>query len=375
MVQTCTKCSRANPVEAVYCYFDGFVLGGHARNGGPVAVGAQAFANPFVFPSGRKCRSFDELALACQEDWAAACDLLHQGFLETFLGGLGRTDLALAAREAARFPDRDRGLDQLLGKLPSNVLAEPKLRVEPLEINLGTLPPGVERQFDLHLDNQSIRLLYGSVTCSESWLALGDTSGASEKHFQFQHEVVLPVHVFRDRVRASSKPVEGRLLVESNAGAITVVVRAEVPVKPFPAGSVLAGAMTPRQVAERARDKPKEAASLFEKGVVADWYKDNGWTYPVLGPSASGLGAVQQFFEALGLTPPPKVEISEQAVTLQGEPGEQLSYSLEIRAQEKRPVYAHASSDQPWLEVGRPKLNGRVATINFAVPSIPNRPG
>src|SRR5438552_2586161 len=112
MAQTCTKCSRANPAEAVYCYFDGFVLAGHARNGGgPVAVGSQAFAHPFVFPAGRVCRSFDELALACQEDWATARGLLQQGYLESFLGGLGRVDLARAARAAAKFPDRDRGLD------------------------------------------------------------------------------------------------------------------------------------------------------------------------------------------------------------------------------------------------------------------------
>ena len=68
MVQTCTRCSRANPAEAAYCYFDGIALGSHPHNGGPVAVGAQAFVTPFVFPTGRACRSFDELALACQEE-------------------------------------------------------------------------------------------------------------------------------------------------------------------------------------------------------------------------------------------------------------------------------------------------------------------
>src|SRR5262245_36764688 len=125
--QTCTKCSRSNPAEALYCYFDGFVLGGHGRLGGPLAIGARAFGSPFVFPSGRTCRSFDELALACQQEWATACDLLHQGYLETFLGGLGRLDLARAAKEAAKFPDRERGLDQLLTRLPTTALADPKL--------------------------------------------------------------------------------------------------------------------------------------------------------------------------------------------------------------------------------------------------------
>jgi hypothetical protein len=63
-------------------------------------------------------------------------------------------------------------------------------------------------------------------------------------------------------------------------------------------------------VAEKAKAHPREAAPLFEQGVVSRWYKDNGWTYPVQGPASSGLAAVQQYFEALGLTPAPKVDIS-----------------------------------------------------------------
>jgi hypothetical protein len=373
MAQTCTKCSRANPAEAVYCYFDGFVLGGH-RNGGPVAVGTKLFRSPLVFPSGRSCRSFNELALACQEDWVAARDLLTQGYLENFFSGLGRLDLALAAKEAARFPDRDRGLDQLLAQLPTNVLAEPTLKVEPLEINLGALGRGAERSFKLHLENSGMRLLYGSVNSGEGWLALGDPPGASEKHFQFTHEQNIAVRVRTERLRASSKPVQARLLIESNAGSAEVVVRAEAPAKPFPDG-VLGGARSPRQVAEKAKAHPKEAAALFEDGSVAAWYKENGWTYPVQGPSASGLGAVQQFFEALGLTPPPKVRISDRAITLQGSPGETLSYALEVRSEEKRPVYAHGVSNQSWLEVSRANLNGRVATLNLQVPRVPDRPG
>src|SRR5207244_10358873 len=128
--------------------------------------------------------------------------------------------------------------------------------------------------------------------------------------------------------------------------------RAEVPVTPFPDGP-LKGALTPRQVAERAKKDPKAAAPLFEKGAVAEWYQSNGWIYPVQGPSASGLGAVQQFFEALGLTPPPKVDINQRSIALQGNPGQQLQAALEVKAREKRPVYAHASSNQPWLEVSR----------------------
>ena len=55
-------------------------------------------------------------------------DLLQKGYLEAFLGGLGRMDLALAARAAAAAADRDRGLDDLLNRLPTQVLAAPSFR-------------------------------------------------------------------------------------------------------------------------------------------------------------------------------------------------------------------------------------------------------
>jgi hypothetical protein len=375
MGQTCAKCSRVNPVDAAYCYHDGAVLAGHSRNGGPVAVGAAPFVSPFVFPSGRQCRSFDELALACQQDWGAARGLLEEGFFESFLGAIGRADLAQAAREAARFPDHDRGLDQLLGKLPSSVVEAPRLFVNPQEVSLGTLKVGQDQRCELHLENRGMRLLYGSATCEDcDWLALGDAPGAPEKLFQFGAETTIPILVKGKRLRAGNKPLEGKLSVESNGGAVTVFVRAEVPPKPYPDG-LLKGALTPRQVAEKAKAAPKEAAVYFEKGAVAEWYKSNGWTYPVQGPSASGLGAVQQFFEALGLTPPPKVNISERSVRLEATAGATIRHVLEIKSDEKRPVYAHGTSNAPWLEVGRAKLNGRVATIPIVVAHVPDRAG
>jgi hypothetical protein len=371
MVQTCSKCSRANPADAVYCYFDGFVLGSPARNG--AAVASRAFAHPFVFPSGRQCRDFDELALACQEDWAAACELLHKGYLKNFFSGLGRADLALAANEAARFPDPDRGLDQLLAKLPTEALDEPQLRVQTLEINLGVLSIGQPRDFQLHLENQGMRLLYGTIACADGdWLTLGDP--ANQKHFQFLHELSLPIRVRPDKLRANKTPLEAHLEIESNGGSFIVVVRALVPIKPFPNGA-LAGARSPRQVAEKAKANTKEAASLFENGAVAGWYRSNGWTYPVQGPPASGLGAIQQFFEALGLTAPPKVEISTSRIDFFGKVGDRLRQTLEVMSHEKRPVYAHAVSNQPWLEVGPVKLNGRRAALDLSVPSVPDRQG
>jgi hypothetical protein len=183
----------------------------------------------------------------------------------------------------------------------------------------------------------------------------------------------LPVRVLGELLKAGKQGHEGGLVVESNGGSTVILVRVEVPVVPFPS-SVLAGATTPRQVAEKARDNPKEAAALFEEGAVAAWYESNGWTYPVRGPSASGIGAVQQFFEALGLAAAPRVEISTRLVTLQGPPGASLETVLVLQAQERRPVFAHAVSQTPWLQIGRTQLDGRTARIPLHVPSVPYSP-
>jgi hypothetical protein len=344
-------------------------------------MAGHAFQSPFTFPSGKSCRDFDELGLACQDNWAETLELLQQGYLENFLGNLGRADLALAAREAARFPDRDRGLDQLLARMPGNAIEPPRLEVEPTEVNLGQMKPGEDRELELHLANKGMRLLYGSVTCDNCvWLGLGDAPGATEKLFQFTHDLDLSLHVRGKLLQASRKPHEGRLLIESNGGTATVIVRADVPVKPFPDG-LLAGAQSPREVADLAkehlRSHLKETAALFENGAVAQWYRDNGWTYPVHGPVAEGAAAVQQFFDALGLSRPPRVEISDETVTLRGHVGVPLEYVVEVTAHERRPIYAHGTSDQPWLEVGRARLDPRSAglTIPLVVPAVPDREG
>ena len=116
-------------------------------------------------------------------------------------------------------------------------------------------------------------------------------------------------------------------------------------------------------------------APLFESGEVEQWYASNGWTYPVKVPAASGPAAIQQFFEALGVTRPPKVEISHRSISLRGSPGDKLPVSFEVSTQEKRPVFAHVTSNVPWLEVSRAKFSGRTTTINMTVPTVPNRPG
>jgi hypothetical protein len=373
MPQICNKCQRPNPPDAIYCHYDGVLLAGHLPDQ-KLPPGQRPFPTPFVFPSGQTCQNFDQLALACMTYWEEARQLLQQGHFAHFLGLIGRLDLALAAQEAARFPDADRGLDQFLTRLPTTALEPPKLGIEPTEINLGEVSRDAPPSFELHLSNLGGRIIYGSITTDVDWLVLGDPPGVARKLFQFRDESRLRVQVQGDKLRAGHKPCQGQLLLDSNAGPAKVLVQVRVPVKPFPDG-VLAGATSPRDIALKAKEFPKEAAVFFENGSVARWYQDNGWTYPVQGQAASGIAAIQQFYEALGLVKPPKVEVTRSAIHWEGRAGEALQDRLEVRTQERRPIWAWGNSDQPWLEVGRAKLNGRVATLPLKVPRIPNYPG
>ena len=372
MTLTCSRCRRTNPSEAIYCYFDGTVLPGHPEaRGGPVNAGTQRFATDFVFRSGRRCRNFDELALACVQERAEAVELLRRGYFESFLKAIGRPDLASFARQAARYPNRLRGLDLLVDKFPSRVVQPSKLQVEPLVINLGQTRVGEDRHFDLHLTNLGMRLLYGTVTVDDTpWLRLGGSRGVSEKGFDCEHELVMPVRVRGKRLKASPQPQQGRILIESSGGSAEVIVRIDVPVKPFPSG-VLAGAKSQRQLAELAFKNRHQAGPHFERGEVAQWYADNGWIYPVQGPTASGLGALQQFLEACGLTQPPRVELGTISLHLRGSYGQRLTASVRVRAIDKKPVYAYAVSDQDWLIPQPAILNGTLATIPVEVPSVP----
>jgi Mg-chelatase subunit ChlD len=369
-VIACPHCSRVNPPGALFCFADGSPLGS-ARANDPTRG---RFSAPFVFPRGRVAWTFDELARACLDDWPAAVELLQTGAVAAFLGGLGRHDLAERARSAALFPDGEWALADFLDELPTHGLPTPRLAVHPLTLDAGRARVGTDIRLELRLVNDGDGFLHGSIASMVPWLAVGDDEGTSRRFFGCLNERVLPVRVRGSALRAAPLAQEGRLVVESSGGIATVVVKVEVPVVTFAAG-VLAGARTPRQIVEKARAVPQEAARLFESGAVARWYRDNGWTYPVEGSPARGLAAVQQFFDALGLSAPPQMVLNETALYLQGKPGQAMQARLNLSTPERRPVYARAVSDQPWLVVSGIDLDGPRADIRLEVPSVPDRPG
>jgi hypothetical protein len=371
--RACLLCRRLNPPTAAYCYFDGMPLqaGGH----GPHDMGSQAFPMPFVFPCGRACRSFAELASTSRQEWAEARGLLGDRGFRPFLALIGRNDLALAAELAASHPDPDLGLDDFLARLPGCQASPAGLEIASDEIDLGNVVVGQDCQGTLTIRNTGERLLAGLVRSDGLWLSV-DTPGLQEKRFKAvaHQQLELTLHIRGRELRARTQPQVAEIAIESNGGVRRVLVRVRVPVTPFPDG-VLKGAQTPRQLAEKARTALQETTRLLEEGAVARWYLCNGWTYPITGPSAKGLAAVQQYFEALGLTTPPRVELRTGELTLQGVPGQMTWGRLVVGTAEKRPVYAHAQSDQPWLTVGPMECRGPEAILPVSVATVPACPG
>lgn len=377
MPQICQCCQSTNPRDAVYCYRDGVLLahngsGDVPADGSAMNIGARPFGVPLVLASGHVCHNFVQLAQMCRDEPAGVEMLLRDGRLENFLAERGRIDLAQAAHAAAHNHDRQRGLDEFLGRLPV-ATARPQLITEPSQIDLGTLHVGQDQRFFITLTNKGERLLYGSASADVPWLAVSDGPRAS-KLFQFTAKQSLAVRVVGKHLRAMDRPQEGQITLDSNGGTITLTVRVSVPVTPFAEG-VLAGALSPRQLAQKAKQSPKEAALLIERGAVARWYLANGWTYPVTGPTAHGLAAVQQLFEALGLVKPPHIELSEDAIQLTGSPGQKVEHVLTAHTHENRSVVAHGKCDEDWLKVGATIFRGRSAFMPLAVASVPDRPG
>jgi hypothetical protein len=360
MAVLCTRCKRINPTEAAYCYFDGVTLHDSSLNG-PLNLAQAPFITPFQFPSGQVCANFDQLALSCHALWTETWELLQNGTLASFLGGLGRADLTVVAAEAVAAGERDHGVDSFLARLPACNLAPPRLRVTPVDMQLGTLRPQQELVLELALVNEGHRLIVGSVTSNCNWL---EVDGAADRRLavQFAHEYKVRMRVVANRLAAGTAPRAGKILVQTNAGYAEVTVSCLVPVLPFPEG-VLAGCRSPRELAKQARRFPDEAAALFAAGMVQVWYTANGWTYPVEGAPASGKAAVQQFFEALGLTEPPLVVLDTAQVVLCGAPGRHLQKKLRLHTDDKRPIYAFGRSLSPWLSVVETTATANRATI------------
>ena len=365
----CPRCQRANPGNAVYCWFDGVVLNQAAA---PGALSPSQLPLEFIFPSGRHCRTYDNLVEGCHADWEDARDLLHKGDFGRYLARIGRMDLVRAAQEALNQTDPDIALQNFLSSLPGSQVQGlgPRLDLNPRRLILGTLRAGGQRQAHVTVSNKGKGLLQGKIRVSEGedWLKIEGVDGERE----------LPLKTTRDQdvtLRVESRGIpagqtySGKLTVVTNGGVAEAPVRLDLEAAPF-AKPPFQGAASARELAERMRANPKPAGPLLESGDVARWFAANGWSYPVAGTPARGVAAVQQFFECMGLSKPPALELSQSEFRLQCDAPETVRSQLTLRTPARKWVYAQATGDQPWLRVTTPNVSGPQQTaISFEADS------
>src|SRR5262249_114244 len=156
-VLICPRCQRANPELAAYCYFDGYELRG------PTDGAAFRMPSEFVFPSGRRCGTYDDFAQGCQEEWSSARDLLHRGEFGRFFGQGGRADCVRAAADANAQGSPDAALTTFLAALPGVRTQTPRLDINPRRFLLGNLLAGETRQLPLTITNAAQGCLQGTA--------------------------------------------------------------------------------------------------------------------------------------------------------------------------------------------------------------------
>ena len=343
-VSICPRCNHVNPEYAAFCHFDGVVLQAHQ------SVSTLGLPAEFVFPSGRRCRSFDELAQGCQEEWAQARDLLIRGVFAQFFRAGNRDDLVRAANDAKAHPNPDIGLTTFLVALPGTRTQTPKLDLNPRRILLGELPAGATKTVPLTITNQGQAVLHGTVTVVEGqdWLSLSEAGPVHEIDVAAVREQVVQLTISTKGI-AAGQTYGAKLSVLTNGGVVEVPLRMDLVAQPFPKAP-FQGVQTQRELADKMRQHPKAAVPMLQSGEVERWYKQNAWTFPVQGPPVKGVGGVQQFFEGMGLSKPPPVLLSQSQMRFTCKHKDVVRGQVTLQTNVKKWVYAQVKSDAPWLK-------------------------
>jgi hypothetical protein len=350
----CPRCQRSHPDEAAFCYFDGTPLRGE-KAAAPAAPGQLPF--DFIFPSGQRCRSFDELIQACQQDWPAARALFEEGAFRQYLTAAGRLDLARAHDEAReQCPDPDIAFASFLDRLPAQRPLRPELELQPRRLLLDPMSPGESRTIELVVLNVGSGLLHGMVQVVEGsdWLRLVGGGPDTAIKTTDEQAVLLEIHTHG---LSAPQSLAAHLTVITNGGVVEAPVRLVVKPRPFP-HAPYAGAATPRELAVRIRDNPRPAIALLEAGDVARWFESNGWPYPVKGPTALGMAAVQQYFETLQLAKTPRVEINPTMLELECQGADPIAAEAYLHSPDRKWVFGAVTTAASWLRVLTPRVSG-----------------
>ncbi len=361
-VSICPRCKHINPEYAIYCHFDGVVLQAQQN-----AVTLR-LPSEFAFPSGRRCRTYDELAQGCQEEWASARDLLLRGVFAQFFRGANRADLVRAADDAKAQSNPDIALTTFLGSLPGTRTQTPKLDLNPRRIMFGAVLVGETKTVPLTLTNQGAGMLQGTVSVTEGqdWLSLSETGRVHEIEIATVRDHVVKLTINTKGI-AAGQTYGAKLTVVTNGGVVEVPMRMDLVAQPF-AKPPFQGIRSQRELAEKVRLQPRAAVPIFESGEVERWFILNGWTYPVHGSIAKGLGGVQQFFEGMGVSRPPPVHLSQNEFRFTAKHRDTIKAQVTLQSSVKKWVFAEVSSQSPWLKPTNPQVAGQQhATVPFEV--------
>src|ERR1019366_9510261 len=212
-VSICPRCKHVNPEYATYCHFDGVVLQAHQQ------AAVHRLPIEFTFPSGRRCKTFDELAQGCQEEWTLARDLLMRGVFAQFFQTCNRADLVRAANDAKAAGNPDIALTTFLASLPGTRTQTPKVDLNPRRILLGNVPVGETKTVPLTITNQGQGMLQGTVAVTEGqdWLSLSETRDVHQIDVSTVRSQVIKLTINTKGV-AAGQTYGAKLTVVTNGG-------------------------------------------------------------------------------------------------------------------------------------------------------------
>lgn len=356
IVRRCPRCERANPPEAAFCHNDGVPLDTlHMPNG-------DRFRREWKFPSGRTCRTLDEFVEGCLHEWVEARNALVRRDFVRFFDEINRNDLGRLVPPAE--PDAELALQVFLEKLPSHVKAAPALDVVPRRLHIPDVARGDERRVMLTVVNRGSGILVGDLVVAEGSSWLKPSSGRVRARNEQPIEIVID---------ARSLPTTGsyfaRLQVRTNGGTVEVPIQVDLSVQGVPfQGYYVAD---PQDLAKLMLSKPKLAAKWLIDGAVEQLFEKQGWDYPLAGrPLAPSLGAVQQYFEALGLSHVPNVLVDVDGFEITCEYPEVVTRAITLSTRSKKWVYAFVESSALWLKPRDAAVaGGRQVDVLFDVDS------
>jgi hypothetical protein len=360
-VQRCPRCQRANPAEASFCHYDGAPLDTlHVQRG-------DQFRREWRFPTGRTCRTVDQLAQGCLAEWTEARNALVRREFTSFFEEIHRPDLARLVPPAE--PDAEVALQTFLERLPTMVKAKPSLDVVPRRLHLQGVARGEDRKAILTVVNRGAGLLHGDLAVADGshWLRTNTT--------RVKTRTEQPTEL---TISGRGLPVVGsyfaRLQIRTNGGTVEVPIQVDVAVRgiPFQGHHVT----DPQDLAKVMLAHPKAASRWLAEGYVRKLFEQERWDYPLPDELAPSLGAVQQYFEALKLSHVPRVLLDAAGFDITCEYPEVVTRAITLSTTSKKWVYAFVQSGALWLVPRDAAVaGGRQVDVVFDIDSEMMEPG